>query len=193
MRIIAGSARGRQLATFSGDGIRPTPDRVREALFSILYSRRGSLAGAKVLDLFAGSGALAIEALSRGADSAIFVDSSRQARDTIRDNLQRCSLAAGSEILQQDVWTALPQVALRGPFDLIFADPPYGKGYAPRLLGECSRLELSGSDGILVIETARQDELPERKGRLACFDRRRYGLTMLHFFQADDGPGEESA
>ena len=193
MRIIAGSARGRQLAAFSGDGIRPTPDRVREALFSILYSRRGVLTGSKVLDLFAGSGALGIEALSRGAGSVIFVDSSRQARDTIKDNLERCALVTGSEILQQDVWKSLPQVAVHGPFDLIFADPPYGKEHAPRLLGECARLELPGATGILVIETARHDEVPEQSGRLVCFDRRRYGLTMLHFFQADDGPGEESA
>ncbi len=140
MRVISGSARGRQLATFAGREIRPTPDRVREALFSMLYSRRGALTESKVLDLFAGSGALGIEALSRGAQHAWFVDSSRQAVQTIGTNLERCRLSPRATIVLHDIWQALPGIAEAGPFAVIFADPPYGHDHGPRLLQEADRL-----------------------------------------------------
>lgn len=183
MRVIAGSARGCRLATFAGQGIRPTPDRVREALFSILYSRRGAFANCSVLDLYAGSGALGIEALSRGAEHVWFVDNSRQAMSLVKENLERCKMTDRATIITQDVRSALPVVAVRGPFDLIFADPPYGHGHAPRILEECDRLKLLGDNGIMVMETAERDPVPERVAHLQRFDQRHYGLTMLHFFQ----------
>lgn len=183
MRVIGGSARGRQLATFYGQGIRPTPDRVREALFSILFSRRGVLAGCSILDLYAGSGALGIEALSRGADHARFIDSSRQAIATISENLERCGFSTKAAVILQDVRKALSGIAAQGPFDLIFADPPYGQEHVPGLLEEVSRLNLLAPNGILVVETAERDRVPELAGQLQRFDQRRYGMTMLHFFQ----------
>ena len=182
MRVIGGSARGRQLAGFSGREIRPTPDRVREALFSILYSMRGPLSGCTVLDLFAGSGALGIEALSRGARHAWFVDSLRPAIDTIRQNLARCELADRATVIMADLWGVLPKLVGIGPFDLLLADPPYAAGHAPRLLQEISRLGLLASDGLLCLETAPADPVPDQVNNLALLDRRRYGSTMLHFF-----------
>lgn len=180
MRIIAGSARGRQLAAFAGRDIRPTPDRVREALFSIIFSRLGSLSGCSVLDLFAGSGALGIEALSRGASHARFVDHSRQAIGTIHENLRRCGLAGRATVQLADLWQILP--ALSGPFSLIFADPPYAAGHVPRLLQEVSRYRLLAGEGLLCVETAPADAVPERVASLQLLERRRYGSTMLHFF-----------
>ncbi|TLM69399.1 MAG: 16S rRNA (guanine(966)-N(2))-methyltransferase RsmD [Deltaproteobacteria bacterium] len=183
MRVIAGSAKGRRLAEFSGRAIRPTPDRVREALFSILYSRGGLAAGGKVVDLFAGSGALGIEALSRGAAEGWFVDSSRDAVATIRENLNRCSFSDKARILARDVWEALPLLADASPFDVIFADPPYGRDHASRLLEAIDRYRLLGKRGILCLETAASDPVPRQAGAIQLQDQRRYGLTMLHFYQ----------
>lgn len=184
MRIIGGTARGRRLAPFAGQEIRPTPDRVREALFSILYSRHGAMAGCRVLDLFAGSGALGIEALSRGAAHAWFVDSARTAVGTVRENLERCGLLAKATIITGDVWTALPPLAGTGPFDLIFADPPYGREQAARLLEAIGRHGLLAADGVLSLETATADQVPAAAGGLHLADQRRYGSTVLHFYQA---------
>ena len=183
MRVISGSARGRQLATFAGREIRPTPDRVREALFSMLYSRRGTLTESKVLDLFAGSGALGVEALSRGAPHAWFVDSSRQAVQTIGTNLERCRLSSRATIVPQDIWQALPGIADAGPFAVIFADPPYEHDHGPRLLQEADRLGLLAPQGLLFLETAASDQIPDQCGALHLLDRRRYGSTLIHVFE----------
>jgi 16S rRNA (guanine966-N2)-methyltransferase len=184
VRVIGGTARGRALATFPGREIRPTPDRVREALFSILFSKRVPLAGCTVLDLFAGSGALGIEALSRGAAQAWFVEQSRQAVATIRDNLQRCGMDARARVLQADVWQTLPLLRGDAPYVLIFADPPYGHDLAPRLLQEVGRYGLLAADGLLCLETAPTDAVPDCCTPLQLLERRRYGAIMLHFYRS---------
>jgi len=186
MRVIAGSARGLQLVDFTGREIRPTPDRVREALFSLLFSKRGPLTGSKVLDLFAGSGALGIEALSRGAAHAWFIDHSRQATDIIRKNLERSRLADRATVIVADIWQALPGLSTVAPFPLIFADPPYGGGPVPQLLREIGRFGLLAGDGLLCLETAMGDPVADQVGALQLLDRRRYGSTMLHFFHPVD-------
>lgn len=183
MRVIAGSARGRQLTSFHGQAIRPTPDRVREALFSILFSRCGPLAGLRVLDLFAGTGALGIEALSRGAAHAWFVDSSLQAKRTIEANLQHCNLTGQASIIFRDVWKALPEIAAAAPFQLIFADPPYGQEAGSRLLAEIAHREMLEPGGLLVLETACADPVPADLPGLPLVDQRRYGITMIHLLQ----------
>lgn len=185
MRVISGTARGRRLAAIAGRQIRPTTDRVREALFSILFSRTGTLAGHKVLDLFAGSGALGIEALSRGADHAWFVDSYRDAVGTVRENLERCGLVPGATIVSRDVWKALPGLAAAGPFDIIFADPPYGCEQVTKLLEGVDQHGLLSHEGLLCLETAAADQVPTRIGTLQRFDQRRYGSTMLHFYSKE--------
>lgn len=126
-RIIAGSARGRRLAVPPGDGTRPTSDRVREALFSAIESALGSLAGAHVLDLYAGSGAVGLEALSRGAAHALLVEKDRKALDVVRSNASALGMR-GAVALGQDVSrlvSAPPPGTASAPYDLVYVDPPY--------------------------------------------------------------------
>ena len=186
MRVIAGTSRGRRLATFAGRNVRPTPDRVREALFSILRSKIGSFSGIRVLDLFAGSGALAIEALSRGAASALLVDQAPESIRIIRENLERCLLADRASVLACDAWQALQGLSA-GAFDLVFIDPPYGRGLAERAVIEAGRLELLSEKGVLCVETAAGEPLPESAGALYSIDRRRYGSIMINFYSYSTG------
>jgi 16S rRNA (guanine966-N2)-methyltransferase len=130
VRIIAGQWRGRPLLSPPGDSTRPTADRVREALFSMLASRLGSFEGLRVADLFAGSGALGLEALSRGAAHCVFVENDRRAVETIRANI--AALGASGEVLARSAEHA----ALPAPADLAFLDPPYGSGLAPAVLAK---------------------------------------------------------
>lgn len=183
MRIISGTARGRKLAEFTGTQIRPTPDRVREALFSLLFSRLGSFADLKVLDLFAGSGALGLEALSRQARSAVLVDSGSNAVKLIEENVRRCKFEQRTTVLRQDARQALPALAAAGPFDLIFLDPPYRKGLIPLILSEIDRLNLLSEDGIICAETE-NEEIVNDSGRLECFESRRYGSTSVHLLRS---------
>jgi 16S rRNA (guanine(966)-N(2))-methyltransferase RsmD len=185
MRVIGGTARGRRLVAFKGENIRPTTDRVREALFSMLFSRRGSLDGLRVLDIFAGSGALGIEALSRGAATACFIDSARQAGQTIRENLDRCGFAKKAQVIEGDALKVLQNLSGKAPFDLIFMDPPYGQDWATRALESISASELLAGDGLICLETGINDPVPERSGDLYCADQRRYGSTMVHFYHKD--------
>jgi 16S rRNA (guanine966-N2)-methyltransferase len=145
MRIIAGRWRGRKLVSPQGLATRPTADRVREALFSMLASRLGSFEGLRVADLFAGSGALGLEALSRGAAHCVFVDGDRAAVEAIRTNI--AALGANGEVLPG----AAEHARLPGPLDLAFLDPPYGSGLAPAAL---ARLPLAPG-GLASVETAR--------------------------------------
>ena len=130
MRIIAGRWRGRPLVAPEGSATRPTADRVREALFSMLASRLGSFEDLQVADLFAGSGALGLEALSRGAAPCVFVENDRGAIEAIRRNID--ALGASGEVLAR----AAEHAALPGPVDLAFLDPPYGSGLAPAVLAK---------------------------------------------------------
>jgi 16S rRNA (guanine966-N2)-methyltransferase len=148
MRIIAGRWRGRPLVAPEGQATRPTADRVREALFSMLASRIGSFEGLRVADLFAGSGALGLEALSRGAAHCVFVENDRRAVDAIRRNLAQ--LGASGEVLARSADHAV----LPTPVDLAFLDPPYGSGLAPGLL---ARLPIAPG-GWVSVETGRGEE-----------------------------------
>lgn len=181
MRIISGTARGRQLASFSGKDIRPTPDRVREAIFSILTSRFGSFNGLKILELFAGSGAQALEALSRGAESAILVDSGAVAAKIISENIKRCRVELNTRFVRQDVFTALPQLVSSGPFDLILLDPPYNLKLLPQVIEKIEYLNLLAENGIICAESAKNDELGDF-GRLKLTESRIYGSTKIHLY-----------
>jgi 16S rRNA (guanine966-N2)-methyltransferase len=133
MRVVGGTARGRPLVAPPGDRTRPTSDRVREATFNALWSR-GALAGARAADLFAGSGALGIEALSRGADHVTFVDSDRAARRAIARNLEVCGVGARAEVVAVPVERWLAGLPAGTRFDLAFCDPPYAYDGWDRLL-----------------------------------------------------------
>lgn len=181
MRIISGTARGRQLATFTGTGIRPTPDRVREALFSILTSRLGTFDGLKVLELFAGSGAQSLEAVSRGADSAVVVDSSPQSIKLIEENVKRCKFEAQTRIVKQDVSTALPRLKCEAPFDLILLDPPYNQDLISKALSAIESLQLLSEDGIICAESASNETITDC-GELRLTESRKYGSSTIHLF-----------
>ena len=180
MRIISGTA-GRRQIRVPHSLTRPSTDRLREALFSILADR---VQGARVLDLFAGSGALGLECLSRGAQSCLFVDDSREAQQVIRRNLGELGLAGG-RVMAGDVLRFLK--AAQGEYDLIFADPPYCKNsgdvdYIERLFG-CEGLANSLSvEGLLVIEDAAANQRGEQEG-WQLVEQRRYGGSGILFYQ----------
>ncbi len=181
MRIISGTVRGRQLASFSGKEIRPTPDRVREALFSMLTSRIGSFNQLKVLELFCGSGAQSLEAVSRGADSATMIDSGRDAIATASDNIKRCKFEDRTKLIKQDVYTALESLTNNAPFDLIFFDPPYNQGHIPKVLKRIESLKLLANDGIICAESAKGED-PSNDTSLTQLDSRVYGTTQIYLF-----------
>jgi 16S rRNA (guanine966-N2)-methyltransferase len=152
MRVIAGAWRGRTLVAPKGDATRPTADRTREALFSMLTSRLGSFEGLSVADLFAGSGALGLEALSRGAAHCLFVEQDKAALDALRANLQR--LGAEADVRAQSALTLGPATL---PYDLILMDPPYGTGAGSVALDKLARQGWVGPATWISIETAKNE------------------------------------
>lgn len=187
MRVIAGAARGRTLAAPKSRRVRPTADRVKEALFSILVSWLGEFEGMRVLDIFAGTGSLGIEALSRGASHAVFVDSSRESADVIRKNLESTRLADRSKIVVQEAAAALRLLA-RGeaPFHLVFLDPPYGEGHAAKVLEILAESPLLDAGSTVVAEFSAKEAVPQTFGRLKERERRIYGDTALSFLTISD-------
>jgi len=181
MRIISGTARGKQLTSFSGNSVRPTPDRVREALFSILTSRLGSFSQLNILELFAGSGAQALEALSRGAHSAILVDSGKTAIDAINENIRRCHFQTQATLIKEDVYKTLPKLVRFGPFDLILLDPPYRENHIPQVIEKIESLKLLAKDGIICTESAREEVIADAP-TLARIDHRTYGTTQITLY-----------
>ncbi|HEX8381610.1 MAG TPA: 16S rRNA (guanine(966)-N(2))-methyltransferase RsmD [Allosphingosinicella sp.] len=167
MRIIAGQWRGRPLVAPKGQDTRPTADRVREALFSMLASRLGSFEGLRVADLFAGSGALGLEALSRGAAHCVFVENDRRAADAIRANI--AALGASGEVLARSAEHA----ALPAPADLAFLDPPYGSGLAPAVLAKLS----VAPGGWVSVETGRTETVAAAGYEVD--DERNYGKAKI--------------
>lgn len=188
MRIVAGIARGRRLRVPKGRHVRPTADRVKEAVFSILESRESSN-GKAVLDLFAGAGTLGIEALSRGAGEAVFVEPAREAGDAIRDNLR----AAGfdGEVLAMPAERAIKHLATAGRrFDRVFIDPPYGEGWIARTLTALDGAELVREGGWVVAEHGRGEEAAPVVGRFVRELERRYGDTHITLYRAAGSHGE---
>ncbi len=186
MRVIAGKARGTRLAAPRGMSTRPTADRVREALFSIVQSRFG-LEGARVLDICAGTGSLGIEALSREAASCCFIEQDRNASALLKRNLIAARCGDRADILELDAPKALCLLSVRrARFDLVFFDPPYASGlYAtvPEML--CS-LSLLAGEGLFIAECSTRNVLPDHLGNLVKDDRRVYGDTALELYVLED-------
>jgi 16S rRNA (guanine(966)-N(2))-methyltransferase RsmD len=181
VRVIAGEARGMRLSAPRGTTTRPTTDRVKEALFSLLDSAR-RLDGARVLDLFAGSGALGIEALSRGAEHVVFIEKNRQALISLQQNLLHTRFSDRAEIHPFDCLQALERLARHTTqFDLVLLDPPYQAGLHQKAI-ELVGATLLAADGLLVAETAARMPLPERIGPCIRTDRRIYGDTALELY-----------
>ena len=180
MRIVAGSARGRVLAApKSDDVIRPTGDRVRETIFNVLGQRCDGLT---VLDLYAGTGALGLEAISRGAERAVLVDRGREALQLCRENVAALKFTAQVEIVAADALSAIDQLAQQGRrFELVFADPPYKLEVGRALLEKLPAIV--APDGVAVIETGENEALPESLGAFTRIDERRFGITTVRIFR----------
>lgn len=171
MRVITGISRGRKLKTPEEMDIRPTTDNVKESIFNIIQF---DIEGRRVLDLFAGTGQLGIECLSRGAASAVFIDQNRDAAAIIRENLKTCGL--GGTVLQQD---ALGFLRSCGSFDLIFVDPPYDSDMYNAVLETINQVDILSDGGIIICESRRERILPELR---APYSKRReynYGKVKL--------------
>ncbi|WP_099865340.1 16S rRNA (guanine(966)-N(2))-methyltransferase RsmD [Pararhizobium haloflavum] len=182
MRIVGGEFGGRPLAAPRSRAIRPTSDRTRESLFNILaHSYPETVARARVLELFAGTGAVALEALSRGAAAAIFVEQSVEGRALIQSNIESLGLQGRTKIFRRDA-TALGQCQRMQPFTFVFADPPYGKGLGEKALASA----LAGgwvTPGALVLLEERSDVLPQPDRSLNLLESRVFGETSIHFYR----------
>ena len=176
MRVISGICGGLPLKSLPGLDTRPTTDKVKGAIFSILH---GNIAGARVLDLFSGSGAMAIEALSRGAESAVLVDSSRKAVEIINKNLEFTRLSAS--VVCRNAEDFLTGCAEK--FDLIFMDPPYFSSHITECTKIISGKNLLAEDGIIVAECDEKEEFPENPGGFTLIDKRLYGRVCVRFYK----------
>lgn len=183
MRVIAGQWRARKLSAPAGDATRPTADRTRETLFSMLVSRLGDFEGLAVADLFAGSGALGLEALSRGAASCIFVENDAAALRSLRSNIANLQAAPTSDVRASSVLALGPA---KQPLDLILLDPPYGSGAGEVALDKLARLGWIGPATWVSLETA-ITETPTVKA-LEAVTERKVGKAKLTFFRLKDAP-----
>lgn len=185
--MIAGRLGGRTLAAPPGDATRPTGARVKEALFSIL----GDVTDLRVLDLYAGSGALGIEAVSRGASSVVFVESARPALSCLRENLTKLQLESAATVLPARVESALGQLRKYGPFGLVLCDPPWRdvKSAYSGLIA-LANADLLAAGARVALEHAAKDPLPEPESgsRLRVYDERRWGDTAIALFEPADAP-----
>lgn len=182
MRIVGGKFRGRSLATPASTAIRPTTDRTRESLFNIIAHKfPEKLKDSRVLDLFAGTGALGLEAISRGARYGIFVEESTEGRGLIRSNVENFGLTGQTKILRRDA-TQLGPVGTIEPFDLVFADPPYGKGLGERAFLAAFDGGWLNPDTLLVLEEE-ADATIELDPRFSIVDERNYGGTIIRLIQ----------
>jgi 16S rRNA (guanine966-N2)-methyltransferase len=179
VRVTGGVARGTTLRSPRSPGVRPTTDRVRSALFNILVGY--GLEEAKVVDLYAGTGSLGIEALSRGAAHTDFVEADRRQVDVIRDNLRDTKLASRATVLRNDALRAIED--LEGPYDFMLMDPPYTQPFPDEVVERIGSLGLLGEDGIAIVGHASRVTAPERLGVLERWQDRRYGDASLAFYR----------
>ncbi len=185
MRVVGGRLKGRTLIGPTSDAIRPTSDRMREALFNILaHGHDDACRGARVLDLFAGTGAMAIEALSRGAASAVLVDEGAEARSLMRQNIEAVGLGAVTRVFRRDA-TKLGPVAPNAPFDLVFCDPPYRKGLGTKALASALAGGWLAPAALVLLEEAADGEVVLPEG-LTEIDRRTYGEGQVLFARRTD-------
>ncbi|ANK71533.1 MULTISPECIES: 16S rRNA (guanine(966)-N(2))-methyltransferase RsmD [Ensifer] len=182
MRIVGGEFRGRSLATPKSNDIRPTTDRTRESLFNILsHSYPDALDGTRVLDLFAGTGAVGFEALSRGCRHALFVEQGVEGRGLIQTNVETLGLQGRAKVFRRDA-TSLGGVGTMEPFHLVFADPPYAKGLGEKAL-ESAAIGNWLVPGALVILEERADVQPAPVAVFENLDVRVFGDTRMHFYR----------
>ncbi|GGH16759.1 16S rRNA (guanine(966)-N(2))-methyltransferase RsmD [Paenibacillus segetis] len=183
MRVISGSARGRTLKAVPGTGTRPTTDKVKEALFSIIGPY---FDGGAVLDLFAGTGGLGIEALSRGMDRAVFVDMDFKSLETIRTNLKATKFEEQAEVYKNDAERALKALAKReNTFDLVFLDPPYRLKHGDKLMEQMDSLDLLEDQATIVLEHESSFDYPDSFGKFRAWRKAEYGEVAISIYVYD--------
>lgn len=184
MRIITGSARGRKLAAPEGLDVRPTTEITKEAVFS---SIQFVVAGAHFLDLFAGTGQMGLEAISRGAQSATFVENGRSSLQALRQNIEHCGFSQQSRVYAMDVQSFLNST--QEQYDIVFLDPPYLAGTAAKILPLVA--EHTKPDGIILCETDKNEVLPEQVGNFVLKKSRKYSKTIVYTYEAQNHDQEE--
>ena len=190
MRVIGGRARGTRLASFKGDAIRPTLDRVKE---SFINQVRPSIVGAHFLDLFAGTGNIGVEALSQGAESVVFVEIDRKAQELICRNMEKCHFGKpgavsgpGWELLRTSALQAIQLLDRKGShFDMVYVDPPFNKGLYEETLLALADSRILDTDSLVIAEHYRKNALEENYGKLSMVKERRIGDTCLSFFSLE--------
>ena len=184
MRVISGKVRGLKLDTPKNDDVRPTTDRVKESLFDIINPY---VIDSNVLDLFAGTGSLGIECLSRGALSATFVDVSKDSINIVKSNVKKARVENESTILNLDFKTAIDRLNVQNKkFDIIFMDPPYYKNMFIDALSNIDNSDLLSEDGIIVVEHDTKDKFIDKIGRLEKSKEKKYGNTTLTFYKLEE-------
>lgn len=184
LRVISGKARGLKLNTPKSEDVRPTTDRVKESLFNIInpYIMDGD-----ILDLFAGTGSLGIECLSRGANKCVFVDLNRSSIDIVKSNIKKARVEENSEVMNVDFKSAIERVKNNSyKFDIIFMDPPYYKDMFQDALERIDKANILKEDGIIVVEHDTKQEFPENVGNLVKNRNKKYGNTTLTFYSMED-------
>lgn len=182
MRIITGEYRGRKLEAPAGSDVRPTSDKVKESIFNMLmYDVYGSVC----IDLFAGTGNLGLEALSRGAKMCWFCDNSRESIKYIKENIEKCGAQDKSKVVTGDYMKCLERV--KEPVDLIFIDPPYGSDLYEKALENIDSLDLLADEGIIIAEHDKYVDLPETVGNLKVFKEKKYGRIRVTMYMKEVG------
>lgn len=182
-RIISGSFKGRSLKTFSGTNTRPTADRVKESVFNIIQDK---LPGSSVLDLFAGTGSLGLEAISRGCNIAVFVEKDKRALAVLRENCKVLGCTDDIVIMPMDVEKAIRSLQAKDyVFDIVFMDPPYDRNLETPVLLTLSESGIVKNDGIIILEHMTKAKQPDATGIFTRFDTRRYGSTSISFYRKE--------
>jgi 16S rRNA (guanine966-N2)-methyltransferase len=180
MKITGGESKGRVLTSPKGMETRPTSSKVRESIFNILGQ---DMNGVNVLDLFAGTGVLGIETLSRGAERAVFIDNSDQSVSVILKNLRLCGYQDVGRVIKGDATRPIEALIIRDGFHLVFVDPPYDKEIIPPVLQILSGPGVLSPHGVVVVESSKKDQLPDRTGDLILTDTRVYGHTKISIYE----------
>ena len=180
LRIIGGELKGKRLCSIRGSAVRPTADRLRESIFNILFP---CIHGSIVLDLFAGTGAYGIEALSRGAESAVFIDNNKEALSAIKKNLASCAYDNKARVINWDIRKNLNCLNLipYSRFDLIFIDPPYDQGLVGLALRHLGNTDSMTNEVMVVIEHSCHETIPKERNAFEIKDQRRYRKTLVSF------------
>jgi len=179
MRIIGGTFKGKKLISIRGAAIRPTADRVKESIFNILATQ---IPGASVLDFFAGTGALGIEALSRGAENAVFIDSSTSAVKTIQKNIIACRADTRARVIRWDIFKNMNCLQPEFPaYDLVFMDPPYNKNIIGPTIKNLIKRNVLKSSATIIIEHSITEPIPDGLSGIELTDQRTYGKTLVSF------------